>query len=75
MVNIPKQRKLYLSANDKVLTGLCGGIAEYFHVDSSLVRLGWIIFTVITGIFPAVVAYVIASIVIPKESGDEIFKT
>jgi phage shock protein C len=63
-----KPKKLYLSSKDKKLTGLCGGIAEYFETDSSLVRLAWIIFTVITGIVPGIIAYIIAAIVIPKET-------
>lgn len=63
--NHPK--RLYLSINDKRLTGLCGGIATYFETDSSLIRLAWIIFTVITGIVPGIVAYVIAAIVVPSE--------
>lgn len=60
-------KKLYLSTDDKKISGLCGGIASYFEVDSSLVRLGWIILTVITGIVPGVIAYIIAAIVIPRE--------
>lgn len=60
-------KKLYLSTNDKKLTGLCAGIANYFETDPSLVRLAWIIFTVITGIVPGIIAYIIAAIVIPNE--------
>lgn len=60
-------KRLYLSSSDKKLTGLCGGVAEYFEIDSSLVRLGWIIFTVLTGMVPGVIAYIIAAIVIPRE--------
>lgn len=59
-------RHLYLSSTDKKLTGLCGGIAEYFELDASLVRLSWILFTVATGVVPGVLAYLIAAIVIPK---------
>lgn len=61
-------RRLYLSDSDKKLFGLCGGIAEYFEIDSSILRLGWIIFTVLTGIAPGVIAYAVAAIVIPKEA-------
>lgn len=60
-----KVKKLYLSKADKKLAGVCGGIAEYFHVDSSLIRLGWIIITIITGIFPGVIAYIVAATVVP----------
>lgn len=60
-------KKLYLS-NDKKLAGVCGGIAEYFDLDSSLVRLGWIILTILTGVAPGVVAYIVAIFIIPPAS-------
>lgn len=64
--------KLYLSIEDKRITGLCGGIAEYFNTDASLVRLAWIVFTILTGIVPGVVAYFIVSIVVPRRpEGDK----
>lgn len=67
-------KKLYLSTNNQILTGLCGGLAEYFKIDASLVRLVWIIVTVVTGILPGVFAYIIASVVIPSdlERGKEV---
>jgi phage shock protein C len=60
-------KKLYLSSNDRKLTGVCAGIGEYFEIDSTLVRLGWIVMTVITGILPGIIAYIIAAIVIPEK--------
>jgi phage shock protein C len=63
-------KKLYLSRADKKLSGVCGGIAEYFQVDSSLVRLSWIIITILTGVVPGIVAYIVAAIVIPPEPQD-----
>lgn len=59
-------KRLYLSTTDKKLAGLCGGLGEYFEVDSSLIRLAWIVLTVLTGIIPGIVAYIIAALVIPK---------
>lgn len=35
------QKKLYRSDTDKMLCGVCGGVAEYFNVDSTLIRLLW----------------------------------
>lgn len=58
-------KRLYLS-NDKKLFGVCGGIAEYFELDPSLVRLAWIVLTVLTGIFPGLIGYIIAAMVIPN---------
>lgn len=60
-------KRLFLST-DKKLAGVCGGLGEYFDVDPSLVRIAWIIMTVITGVVPGIIAYIIAAIVIPKHS-------
>ncbi len=59
-------KKLFLS-KDKKISGVCGGIGEYFDVDPSLVRLAWIVMTVITGVIPGIIAYLIAAMVIPRE--------
>ena len=37
-------KKLYKSSTDKKIAGVCGGIAEYFNIDSTVVRLGWGVF-------------------------------
>jgi phage shock protein C len=60
-------KKLYLSDTDKKLSGVCGGIGEYFNIDATLVRLSWIFVTVVTGLFPGVVAYIVAAVVIPQK--------
>lgn len=60
------QKKLYLSHTDKKVSGVCGGIAEYFDIDSSLVRLAWVVLSLITTVFPGLVAYIIAALIIPK---------
>lgn len=59
-------KRLYLS-EDKKLVGLCGGIGEYFEVDPSIVRLGWIVITILTGIIPGIMAYIIAAIIVPRK--------
>lgn len=61
-------KKLYLSQKDKKISGVCGGIAEYFDTDASLVRLAWIVLTILTGVIPGIIGYIVAAIVIPKES-------
>ena len=58
--------KIYLSEKDKKISGVCGGIAEALHVDSSMVRLCTVILAAATGIFPTVFAYIVAAMVIPK---------
>ncbi|HEY5806057.1 MAG TPA: PspC domain-containing protein [Candidatus Saccharimonadales bacterium] len=60
-------KKLYLSSKDKKIFGVCGGIADYFGADPTVVRLAWILATVLTGVAPGVLAYIVAAIVMPKE--------
>lgn len=61
------KKKLYRSEKDSMIAGVCGGIAEYFDVDSTLVRLLTVIFVLLGG--AGVVAYIIAWIIIPKNPG------
>lgn len=57
-------KRLYKSNSNKMLGGVCGGIAEYFDIDPTLVRLGWILFCALGGC--GILAYIIAAIVIPS---------
>ena len=60
-------KKLYRSESDRMLCGVCAGIAEYFQIDATLIRLAWV-FLCFFGVFPGVVAYIIAAIIIPTQS-------
>ena len=57
-------KRLYKSETNKMIAGVCGGIAEYFDIDPSLVRLGFIAFSLAGG--SGVLAYLIAAVIIPK---------
>jgi phage shock protein PspC (stress-responsive transcriptional regulator) len=59
-------KRLYLSRTDRKLFGVCGGLAEYFNVDSTIVRIGVVVFALITAVIPVLVAYLIAKFVIPE---------
>ncbi len=61
-------KKLYLSESDKKIAGVCGGIAEYFGIDPTLVRIGWIIISLLGG--AGLLAYIIAWIIIPAKDID-----
>ena len=56
-------KKLYKSSVNRMLRGVCGGIAEYFNIDPTLVRLVWVIITLMGG--AGILAYIIAAIIIP----------
>ncbi|MCQ2140458.1 MAG: PspC domain-containing protein [Bacteroidales bacterium] len=58
-------KRLYRSKLDKKVGGVCGGIAEYFDVDPTIVRLAWLIAVFCAG--GGLFAYLIAMIVIPNE--------
>jgi len=57
-------KKLYKSAVDKKIAGVCGGIAEYFNVDSTLIRLAWVVFCLGGS---GVLAYILAALIIPDQ--------
>ena len=62
------KKRLYKSTVDKKLCGVCAGIAEYFEIDPTLVRLGWVAFTLLGG--SGVIAYIVAAIVMPEDNGN-----
>ena len=59
------QKRLYRS-NNGMIAGVCGGIADYFGWDPTLVRVGYILLSIFT-VFSGVIAYLILWIVIPKK--------
>jgi len=61
------QRKLMRSRNDRMFSGVCGGLAVYASMDTVLIRLLVAIGTFLTGIFPGLIVYIIAAMVIPEE--------
>ena len=59
-------KKLYRSRDDKMLTGLAGGIAKYFGIDSTIVRIALVLLEFATaGLL--IIGYVIVAIIVPKE--------
>lgn len=56
-------KRLYKSATNRMAAGVCGGIAEYFGIDATLIRLGWVLFCALGG--SGILAYIIAAIVMP----------
>ncbi|MDQ3123402.1 MAG: PspC domain-containing protein [bacterium] len=60
------QKKLYRSRDDKVLTGLAGGLGNYLGIDSTIIRAGLVIFEFLTaGLL--IIGYLIVAIIVPKE--------
>lgn len=61
------EKKLYRSSSDRMISGVCAGVADYFSIDPTLVRVGTVFLAVVTqgGI---IIAYLIMSVVVPEES-------
>lgn len=57
------KKKLYKDSANKKICGVCSGIALYFDIDPTLVRLGWVAFCVLGG--SGLLAYIIAAIIMP----------
>lgn len=58
-------KRLFRSRENKMIYGVCGGIAEYFNIDPTLVRLGWVLVSVCS-FGTGVLAYFIAAVIIPE---------
>ena len=66
------QKKLTRSAN-KLLAGVCGGIAEYFDIDPTLVRILYAALTLFSAAFPGLILYIIMLLIMPeKDKNDHI---
>lgn len=64
------KKRLYKIETDKKLDGVCGGIAEYFDMDPTLVRLGWVIITLFSA-GAGVIGYIAAAVIMPPKSDIE----
>lgn len=62
-------KRLYRSHKNRVFAGICGGLGEYFDVDPVAIRLVWMLIVIFTGIFPGVIAYILAIFIIPPAPG------
>ena len=59
-------KRLYRSRDEKMVAGVLGGVAEYASVDPTIIRLTFVLLLILTGVFPFVLLYVIAAIIIPQ---------
>jgi phage shock protein PspC (stress-responsive transcriptional regulator) len=63
---VPTGRRLTRSETDKKIAGVCGGLAEYFGVDATPIRLIWVILSIFCGaVVGGVIAYLVAWVIIP----------
>ena len=61
-------KTLRKSSRNKMVCGVCGGIAEYFNIDPTLVRLGFVACSIIFG--SGLLAYIVAAVIMPNDTSD-----
>lgn len=59
------EKKLYRSSKDKKLAGVCGGLAEYLGMDSTILRVVWVLLTFFAGL--SLWVYIILALIIPQD--------
>ncbi len=62
-----KSKTLYKSITNRSLTGAIGGLGEYFEIDPTLLRVGYVVLTVFSGFFPGVIAYIAIALIMPNK--------
>lgn len=68
MINM-KNKKLYRSTNNKMLSGVCAGFADFIGIDPTIVRVIYALVSFFTGGFPGGIVYIILAIIIPEDNG------
>lgn len=63
------EKRLYKIEQGKMVAGVCAGIAEYFEIDPTLVRLAWVIFTALGG--SGIIAYILCAVLFPQKPEEE----
>ena len=59
-------KKKLTRSRDRMIAGVCGGLAEYFGIDATLVRIAYVLISVISAAFPGVLAYIILMFIMPN---------
>jgi phage shock protein C len=62
----PPRRRLTRSSRHRMIAGVCGGIAEYLDVDVTVVRVLYILVSIVSVAFPGILAYIILMLVMPR---------
>jgi phage shock protein C len=60
-------KKFHRSSKQRMIAGICGGLAEYFDIDVNIMRLLFVAISLLSVLFPMAVFYIIAWIIVPEE--------
>ncbi len=59
-------KKKLTRSKDRMIAGVCGGLAEYLGIDATLVRIAYVLISVISAAFPGILAYIILMLIMPN---------
>ena len=62
-------KRLYRSVKNRMLGGVCGGMADYFGMDPTVIRLLFLLLSIFTACFPGLLVYIVCLFVIPNDPG------
>ncbi len=60
-------KRLTRSRKHNMIAGVCGGLAEYFELDSTVVRIAYVLISIVSAAFPGILAYVVLMFVMPPQ--------
>ena len=64
-------KKLYKSRTDKMIEGVCGGIAKYLNLDPTIVRVLFALITIFSVGVPGVIAYIVLAVIMPVDPDEQ----
>ncbi len=64
-MSTPPAKRLTRSAKHKMIAGVCGGLAEYFAMDPTVVRIAYVLISILSAAFPGILAYIVLMFVMP----------
>lgn len=66
------KKRLY-KGKDKMLSGVCSGIADYFGIDPTIIRLAYVALSVFSAGFPGIILYIVMAVIMPDAPADEYY--
>lgn len=63
------KKKLFRSRDNRMIGGVCGGVAEFFDIDPTIVRVAYVLLSIFTVAFPGILLYIICLLIIPVDPG------
>mgnify|MGYP006322216179 FL=1 len=59
-------KKKLIRSKDRILAGVCGGLAEYLGIDATIVRIGYVLISILSAAFPGIILYLILMLIMPN---------